>query len=86
VPEVGRCPHGPERDPRRDRRGRCQRRHRVEPRCVDQGAPAQVIAGPGVIEALVLCLPPAASRLFPALVGEDDNAETHERQSYSAHD
>jgi len=59
VPEVRRRHQRAEADAGGHRRRRRQRRDRVEPRPVHQIAPAQVVVGPGVVEAVLLGLPPA---------------------------
>src|SRR4029077_1702535 len=78
VPEVRRRDQSAEPDPLGYGRGRRQRGHRIEPRPVDQRAPAEVVVGPGVIEAEFFRAPPPPRRLLPALVGENDETEPHE--------
>ncbi len=62
------------------RRGRRQCRHGGEPRRVPQGAPGEVVVGPGVVEAELLGPAPELHRVDPPVLGQDQDAEPHARR------
>src|SRR4051812_29749313 len=77
MPEVGTGDKKAELDPPGHHGGRGQGGNRVEPRSVDEVAPAEVIVCPGVVEPVLLGALPSTAGDRPSLVGKDRDADAH---------
>src|SRR5262249_25472812 len=73
--EMGRGAEKARRETARDGGARRQSRDRADPRRIAQRPPCEVVVGPRVLEAELLCSPPDRLRVCPPVLRQDDGAQ-----------